>query len=146
MQTLGGINKILRGGACGLAGRLTGLHRTGQKLLRAEIVKTAAGGIGIGVAVVLHHTGAVWVAFVYGARCERIRKVVVLVADRRGAVELHRSCARRFALGVPVAIGGQDGEVLLAGVLHRVAGHAEVDAVLLAAVMAAHTGQSFAGR
>ena len=66
-----------------------------------------------------------------------------MIAHQGGAVQLHRATTGRFALGVPVTVGGHDGEVLLAGILNRISGHARVDAVLLAAIVAAHAGQAF---
>ena len=74
--------------------------------------------------------------------------VAVLVVHRRGVGQLEAADARRRT--VPVAVRGQDGEVLLAGVLHRVGGgagdHAAVGAVVLAAVIAADAREALAQR
>ncbi len=67
-----------------------------------------------------------------------LRNDAVLVADGGGAEQL-------FAGGaVPVAVGGEDAEILLAGVLHRVAEHAGIDAIELAGVVAAGARQGLA--
>ena len=61
-----------------------------------------------------------------------------------GSIEPDGPLARSFTLVVPVTVRGHDGEVLLTRVLHRVTGHAGVDAVLLASVMTANPCQTFA--
>ena len=81
-------------------------------------------------------------------------RIAVLLADLGGAVELEAAAeepgAARLGLAVPVAVRGHDREVLLARVLDRVVRarrrHVRVDAVFLAAVVAADPGQAFARR
>jgi hypothetical protein len=74
--------------------------------------------------------------------------VAILVVHRRGMGQLETADAAHRA--VPVAVRGEDGEVLLAGVLDRVgrgAGdHAAVGTVVLAAVIAPDAREAFAQR
>ena len=75
----------------------------------------------------------------------RVGQCTVLLADQGRAVDLHRTSAGRFGVGIPVAVGGHDREVLLARVLHRVLAHAGVDAVGHAGVVATDTRETLAG-
>ncbi|KFB69499.1 MAG: hypothetical protein CAPSK01_000762 [Candidatus Accumulibacter vicinus] len=68
----------------------------------------------------------------------------ILLADLRHPVDHHRTSG--FGRHVPVAVGGHDGEVLLARKLDRVTAHATVDAVLLAGKVSTDPRQSLTGR
>ena len=124
------------------------LRRALQCLGRAAIRKRAAVGIAVVVAVVFQDRDGVGSAFPDGPRREAGigGQCFVLVSNEGRSVQLNRAAAGRLGLRVPVAVGRHDREVLLAGILHRVTGHAAVDTVLLASVVAANPCQTFARR
>ena len=61
------------------------------------------------------HLGDAGVPIGHGAR-----KIFVLIADIRSSINLLRTILTMFPTGIPITIGRQDREVLLAGVLDRI--------------------------
>ena len=121
---------------------------------RAKSARQAADVVGVGVGLVGDDVDGVGGAVPHRPRRVGVAEITVLLADLRDAVELEAAAVEprsaRLGLAVPVAVRGHDREVLLAGVLHRVVRarrrHVGVDAVFLAAVVAADPSQAFARR
>ena len=130
--------------------------------LRLEVLavhgRQAAGVVGVGVGLVGDDADRSRDAVPDRPRAvrvaERAGRIAVLLADLGDAVELQAAAVEagpvRLRLAVPVAVRRHDREVLLARVLDRIVGagrrHAGVDAVFLAAVVAADPGQALARR
>ena len=138
-----------------LRGRLGRLRRRLADLRLGLVEIRSARGVAVGVQ--LGRRRLLPVGHAVPDRARRVaggrREHAVLVADRRDAVELDRTGADTLRVVVPVTIGRHDGEVLLARVLNGIGAaggaavaHAGVDAVGLAAVVAADACQAFTGR
>lgn len=130
---LRGTFQILQRAAQQMAGRQVGIRAgAGHRLVLPHLVGSRVRNVGA--------------AIPDRSRCPAgvVGQAAVLLADQRHPVETDRS--NSLGGGVPITIGGHDREILLAGILYRITGHASIDPILFAGIVPADASQRFARR